>query len=222
MKFKDVTTFICQDEKHTVKVGELGCPLAAVERGKRIIVGLNQSMEVGDYDFAKFSLTPSVNLDVEIPEDMDESFCNGQVYVGLKENAFQPSSAVRHVCELKMLHESGKDNPVECHYHDGGPDHNLRYPRTQLAQIAYFMAHNLDYLCLVQTPPHHSWKNPAERVMSNLNLALQGIGVMRTAAPTVELQLKSANSLKAIRHLAKKLPTLKEEVKDSIKPAKFL
>ena len=31
--------------------------------------------------------------------------------------------------------------------------------------------------------------------MTNLNLALQGIGVMRTAAPTVELQLKSANSL---------------------------
>ena len=102
--------------------------------------------------------------------------------MGLKENAFQPSSAVRHACELKTLHESGKDNPVECHYHDGGPDHILRYPRTQLAQIAYFMEHNLDYLSLVQTPPHHSWQNPAERVMSNLNLALQGIGVMRTAA----------------------------------------
>ena len=142
--------------------------------------------------------------------------------MGLKENAFQPSSVVRHACELKTLHESGKDNPVECHYRDGGPDHNLRYPRTQLAQIAYLMEHNLDYLSLVQTPPHHSWKNPAERVMSNLNLALQGIGVMRTAAPTVELQLKSANSLKAIRRLAKKLPTLKEEVKDSIEPAKVL
>lgn len=222
VKFRDVTTFICQDDKHTVKVGEPGCPLAAVERGKRVIVGLNQSMEVGDHDFAKFSLTPSVNLDVEIPEDMDGSFYDGQVYVGLKENAFQPPSAVRHACELKTLHESGKDNPVECHYHDGGPDHNLRYPRTQLAQIAYFMEHNIDYLSLIQTPPHHSWKNPAERVMSNLNLALQGIGVMRTAAPTVELQLKSANSLKAIRRLAKKLPTLKEEVKDSIKPAKVI
>ena len=136
-----MTTFICQDDKHTVKVGEPGCPLAAVERGKRVIVGLNQSMEIGDHDFGKFSLTPSVNLDVEIPEDMDGSFYDGQVYVGLKENAFQPSSAVRHACELKTLHESGKDNPVECHYHDGGPEHNLRYPRTQLAQIAYFMEH---------------------------------------------------------------------------------
>lgn len=49
------------------------------ERGKRVIVGLNQSMQVGDHDFAKFSLTPSVNLDVEIPEDMDGSFYDGQV-----------------------------------------------------------------------------------------------------------------------------------------------
>ena len=58
--------------------------------------------------------------------------------------------------------------------------------------------------------------------MSNLNLALQGIGVMRTAAPTTELQLKSANSLEANRCLAKKLPTLKEEVKDSIEPTKVV
>lgn len=38
-----------------------------------------QSMQVDDHDFAKFSLTPSVNLDVEIPEDMDGSFYDGQV-----------------------------------------------------------------------------------------------------------------------------------------------
>ena len=193
MKFRNVTTFIYQDDKHTVKLGELGCPLAAVERGKRLIVGLNQSMEVGNHDFVKFSLTPSVNLDMQIPEDIDGSFYDGQVYAGLKKNAFQPSSVVRHACELKMLQGSGKDNPVECHYHDGGSDHNLRYPRTQLAQIAYFMEHKLDYLSLFQTPPHNSWKNPAERVTSNLNLALQGIGVMRTAAPTVELSHEYLN-----------------------------
>ncbi len=204
-----------------VKVGEPGYPLAAVERGKKVMVGLNQTMEVGDYDFAKFSLTPSVSLDVDIPEDMDGNFCDGQVYVGLKENAFQPSSAVRHACELRTLHDSGRSNPVECHYHDGGPDHNLCYPWTQLVQIAYFMEHNLDLLSLVQTPPHHSWKNPAERVMSNLNLGLQGVGVMR-AGTSMELQLKSASSLKAVRHLAKKVPGLQQEVEDSIQPAKIL
>ncbi len=101
-----------------VKVGEPGYPLAAVERGKKVMVGLNRTMEVGDHDFAKFSLTPSVSLDVDIPEDMDGNFYDGQVYVGLKENAFQPSSAVRHACKLRTLHDSGRSNPVECHYHE--------------------------------------------------------------------------------------------------------
>ena len=34
VKFRDVTTFICQDDKCTGKVGEPGRPLAAVERRK--------------------------------------------------------------------------------------------------------------------------------------------------------------------------------------------
>ncbi len=87
-------------------------------------------------------------------------------------------------------------------------------------QIAYFMEHNFDLLSLVQTP-HHSWKNPAERVMPNLNLGLQGVGVMR-AETSMELQLKSTSSLKAVRHLAKKVPGLQLEVEDSIQPAKIV
>ena len=105
------------------------------------------------------------------------------------------------------MSEDGKNNPVDCHYPDGGPDHNLRFPRTQLAQIAYFMQRNLDLLILVQTPPNHTWKNPVERVMSNLNLALQGIGVMRIRTKSMEQHLQAANSLKSIRDLSKKHPT---------------
>ena len=33
VKFRDVTTFISEDDKHTVKVGEPNYPVAAVERG---------------------------------------------------------------------------------------------------------------------------------------------------------------------------------------------
>lgn len=77
-------------------------------------------------------------------------------------------------------------------------------------------------MVLVQTPPHHSWKNPAERVMSNLNLGLQGIGVMRSRTATLEQPLKMANNLKAIRKLEKTHPTLKQEVNDCIQPAKIL
>ena len=124
-----------------------------------------------------------------------------------------------HVNWTKCLHQI---KPVECHYHDGGPDHNIRFARTQLAQIAYFLQRDLDMLLSVQTPPHHSWKNPAERVMSNLNLGLQGVGVMRSEMATMESKIKSANNIKAIRKLAQKEENLKEEVIDSIQPAKVL
>lgn len=50
------------DDKHKVKVGEPCYPLAAAERGKQVIVGPNQVMAVGDHDFTKCTLTPSVNL----------------------------------------------------------------------------------------------------------------------------------------------------------------
>lgn len=179
VKFHNITSFIYQDDKHTVKVGEPDYPVSAVERGKQVIVGLDQIMTVGDHDFTKFSLSPSVSLDVSLPEEVNGSFYNGQVYVGLKENCFEPSSAARHACELnKSLFEEDKNNPIECHYHDGGPDHNICFPWTQLVQLAYFLERDLDQLILLQTPPHHSWKNPAERIMSNLNLALQGVGVV--------------------------------------------
>ena len=54
VKFREYTTFICEDDKHTVKVGEPHFPVAAVERGKRVLVGKNQSMQIGDHDFTKF------------------------------------------------------------------------------------------------------------------------------------------------------------------------
>ncbi len=56
---------MCEDDKHTVKVGAPGFPVAAVERGKLVLVGLNQSHEVGDHDFMKFSLSLSVSLVVD-------------------------------------------------------------------------------------------------------------------------------------------------------------
>lgn len=38
---------------------------------------------------------------------------------------------------------------------------------------------DLDYLVLARNAPGHSWRNPAERVMSVVNLGFQTVGVMR-------------------------------------------
>ena len=73
-------------------------------------------------------------------------------------------------------------------------------------------------LITVQTPPSHSWKNPAERCMSILNLGLQSVGIMRKETESYEQQLKSANSLTAIRKLAEDDPAVEEEVIASVQP----
>ena len=69
--------------------------------------------------------------------------------------------------------------PYCCYvYTNGGPDHQVNFLSVQLSCIALFLTHDLDYLVAVRTPPYNSWKNPAEHVMSELNLALQTVGVM--------------------------------------------
>ncbi|XP_014661883.1 PREDICTED: uncharacterized protein LOC106804973 [Priapulus caudatus] len=79
---KDLVTLVSMDDKHKYKVGEPNYPLAAAERGKQVIVGANQVMAVGDHDFSKAKLTPSVNLFIEIPASiLGESFYRRDVYM---------------------------------------------------------------------------------------------------------------------------------------------
>lgn len=62
VKERDVVTLVSMDDKHKVKCGEPSYPVAATVRGKKVIVGENQVMAVGDHDFTKMTLIPSVNL----------------------------------------------------------------------------------------------------------------------------------------------------------------
>lgn len=73
LKFRDHSVFVCLDDKHRVKVGDPGEPLAATERGRRVLVPRNCSFDVSDHDFSKFSLIPFVILLVDIPSEISES-----------------------------------------------------------------------------------------------------------------------------------------------------
>ena len=107
-----------------------------VERGKSVLVAMGIKFEVTDHDFTKFSLTPSVNLIINIPESMDETFYGGQVYVGFKENCFESSTPWRHATELQsVLQSEGIDKPILALYCDGGPDHRLTYATVQMSLI---------------------------------------------------------------------------------------
>lgn len=181
VKFREQSVFVCMDDKHRVKVGEPNYPVAAAERGRRVLIRKNQTFEVADHDFTKFSLIPSIQLAVDIPNDIAESWYSGKVFVGLKEGAFEPSSPHRHMTELVDTIQSQNlltEKSVLFLYSDGGPVHRLTYLSVQLSLIALFLKLDLDYPCAARTAPCHSWRNPAERVMSIVNLGLQCVGLM--------------------------------------------
>lgn len=225
VRFKQYSTFVSLDDKHRAKVGEPGYPVAAVERGRQVIVGLNSSMQVGDHDFTKFGIIPSVRFIVDIPDNVQESWYRGEVVVGLKESAFEPSSPLRHSTELCSILASKclDTKPMLFLYTDGGPDHRLTYVSVQLSLIAIFLKFDLDFLCVCRTAPFHSWRNPVERIMSLLNLGMQSIGHMRKEMDDdYESIIAWCNSTSDVRKAAEKNPTVKDSTIDSFSSVKIL
>ena len=147
VKFRQYTMFVSQDDKHTIKVGEPEYPVAAVERGRAVLVGLNEKMVVGDHDFTTFTLTPNVNFLIDIPETIEGSFYCGKVFVGLKDSTFEHSSPIRHATELKQILENHFTSiqPLLVLYMDGGPDHCLTYASVQQSLLALFILLDLDF-----------------------------------------------------------------------------
>ena len=96
---------------------------------------------------------------------------------------------IRHATELvSILRSKSLTHPVVFLYSDGGPDHRVTYTSVKLALIALFLELNLDYLCAARTAPYHSFRNPAERVMSVLNLGLQSVGLARNAVDDKDIE----------------------------------
>ena len=222
VRFRKFSTFVCMDDKHHCKVGEPGHPVAAVERGKRVIVKEDKVFAVSDHDFTKFSVIPSVTMVLEIPDSINGSFYRGQVYVGVKDLILEPSSPLRHITELFNILNAEEAKPVLFIYTDGGPDHRLSYLSVKLALVCLFIAGDYDMIVAGRTPPMSSWKNPPERIMSILNLALQCVGLMRNEmSPEVEKKIKSKSGVAAMRELAED-PDIKNAMMDSIEPVKVI
>lgn len=212
VKFREYAHLICIDDKHNIKCGEPGYPVAAVDRGKQVLVAINQSFQVSDHDFTKAKITPSVCLVCDIPSSIEESFYRGQVFACLKDSVFQPSSPLRHGAELYNIIQRIDRRPILCIYSDGGPDHRITYLSVQVSLICLFRALDLDYLIAARTAPHNSFRNPVERIMSLLNIGLQAVGIMRAKmSDEFEAALKPAKSMQDIRNVAKKQETFKED-----------
>ena len=66
----------------------------------KVVVANGVTVKVGDHDFSKCSLTPSVTLNIDIPEKISDSWYRGNVTISLKDTTFEPSSPSRHMVEL--------------------------------------------------------------------------------------------------------------------------
>ena len=214
----------CLDDKHRMKIGEPGFPVAAAERGRRVMVKVGSSFDVADHDFTKFSMIPSVVLMNNILQDITESWYRGKVYVSLKDAAFEYSSPIRHMTELSSILSSlQQERKIVLLYTDGGPDHRVTFLSVQLALIALFLKHDLDFLCAARTAPCHSWSNPVERIMSTLNLGLQCVGLMREKMDDeFEKTAQRCKSLKDLRKKATESADFKSMAIDSVSHVKSL
>ena len=176
---------------------------------------MTRSFQVGDHDFTKFSVIPSVILVLDIPHSISDSWYNGKVYVGVKDAVFQPSSPLRHICDLSLVinrHFGSSIPPILHLYSDGGPDYCLTYVSVQLSLISLFLKHDFDLLCAARTAPCHSWRNPVECVMSALNIALQCVGLMRKEMPgEYKNAISSYSNLGELRSAGEKVTGLQKK-----------
>lgn len=218
---KQHSMFICLDDKHKIKVGEPNFPVASAERGRRVPVAVNESFQAGDHDFTKFGMIPSVSFIIDIPDTIGYT---GQVHVGIKDSVFEPSSPIRHACELyNTLTSISFNKHILFLYSDGGPDHRLTFVSVQISLICLFFKLDLDYLCAGRTAPYHSWRNPVERVMSVLNLGLQCVALARKEMSSeFESEVSKCNNLAELRRVAEGKAEFKSAVQESLSPVKLL
>ena len=75
IRYQDLYDFVFMDDKHKCKVGKPHAPVAAVERGKAVVVSVDgKKFSALDHDFTRCSITPSVTLFCHIPKDIEDSF----------------------------------------------------------------------------------------------------------------------------------------------------
>jgi len=65
LHFRSESLLICLDDKHRMKCGKPGFPVAAAERGWRVIVSLNEEFQVGDHDFTRIQHNPKCHVSID-------------------------------------------------------------------------------------------------------------------------------------------------------------
>ena len=213
------------DNKAKIPVGEPGTPEPATSHMRKAVTTKNVTLEASDHNYHVTNLTPSVDLICDIPDTPFGSFYSGQVYVGLKDSIFEGSDPLRHVTELMSVlkRENERFSPYLVLFTDGGADHNLTFLYVQCVLLALFKIGDFDILNVGRCAPYQSYINPAERVMSVLNIGLQGLALDRDHAGVFENVLSSCKTMNSVRSKADQHVGLKEYYLKSIaKPRRII
>ena len=216
---KEAILFCC-DDKAKIPVGEPGLPVSTGVRGRKSIAPTATTLVAADHDMTKASLCPSVYLKCQTPDSPERSFVRGKVNVVVNDSAFQMSNPFRHaVMMTKILQQEEKIPSVVLKFADGGTDQRNTLESVKCAAIYMFKELNLDLYICARCAPGNSWVNPAERVMSILNLGLQNCSLERKED---DGKFRSCNSLSQVRELVQKKPELRDAWTDCIEPIQSL
>jgi hypothetical protein len=166
------------DDKAKVPVGEPGCAVSTGVRGKKTLAPVSTTLVSLDHDMTKCSLTPSVVLNSKIPNRHDDSFVRGKVYVAVNDFVYQSSSPFHHAAMIVNI--LPRAIPILVTFTDDGVDQRNTLEAVKCSAICIFRELNLDMIIMARCAPGQSWMNPAERVMSMLNLGLQNCAQERS------------------------------------------
>ena len=157
--------FLSADAKCKFSVSKPRFPLAAVARGKNVVVGVNETFKVADQDFSKLSFTPDTYLLHEIPgqenkistlesnEDdntimakTSKDWYTGQVYHGIKNMVTEGSTAMRCAAKFgKIISQHSDVFPPKIYaYIEGGPERKVDNLPAQKSYISIFLIHDID------------------------------------------------------------------------------
>ena len=196
IKFRTSSVFFNADAKCKISVGEPGFPLAAVARGKKVIVGENEVFKVAAHDYSKLSIIPDGILLHQIPEtenvtnppekitecETQESqpkvggWYAGNAHYCFKNMVSEGSTSLRGIAEIgKVLDKEFQTSALPERLYlitDGAADRNIVHVSVQKALVSLFLKFNLEEIIAVRTAAYMSYYNPIERVhTSSVNLS---------------------------------------------------
>ena len=124
IKVRDDCIMFCYDDKAKVYLGEPGTVLSTGARSKKTLAPTSTTIAALDHDVNhKGSLTPSVYLRCDIPDEPSRSFCRGTVTTVINDSIFQSSSPMRHaVTIVKEVKKLEKAPSILLKFSGGGTD----------------------------------------------------------------------------------------------------